>query len=529
MALTKARNNLIAGAYVNVVDFGVVADGTTDDTAAIQAAITAAAGGTVYFPKGTYLVSNIGGLNFAGTRLVGESKFTSVISVKAGTTGSIISNTNSASGSSAHCLISNLRFQLNSLNVVAVDLSSMNNCVVDNCSFIGGTNFASATGTGVLFKAPLLSGAYNNLVSACQFYYNAIGVDWQKGANLQQVAASECLGCTVGFSPYQAVTGANGVDAPTIVGGRVEGCGIGLREGATSGAYYNVRFENSSVADIEFHTSSYYALINGGYTAVTSTVLKDITNANAPNINSSELGFYAIEPSASRPKLVSGRTTFAAAGQTPVAPTTPTNYSVHFQDYTLLKNNLYHEHLNAAANNTITGVGVNASDVLVVAGYNRATSAYGTIDIGGGTYVRPITDGSTNLGQSSRRWNTVYAAVGTINTSDQNEKQQIRDLSDAERSVAAEIKSLIKTFKFNSAVELKGDEARIHVGVIAQDVKAAFQNHGLDAHDYALFCEDSFYVDADGVEHPEDAEGRTESKRLGVRYSQLLAFVISTL
>ena len=91
------------------------------------------------------------------------------------------------------------------------------------------------------------------------------------------------------------------------------------------------------------------------------------------------------------------------------------------------------------------------------------------------------------------------------------------------------LKSLIKTFKFNSAVELKGDEARIHVGVIAQDVKAAFQNHGLDAHDYALFCEDSFYVDADGVEHPEDGEGRTESKRLGVRYSQLLAFVISTL
>ena len=171
----------------------------------------------------------------------------------------------------------------------------------------------------------------------------------------------------------------------------------------------------------------------------------------------------------------------------------------------------------------------NSSDVLVVSGYNRATAAYGDIDIGGGTYVRPITNGSTNLGQSTRRWNTVYAAVGTINTSDQNEKQQIRDLSEAERSVASEIKSLVKAFKFNSAVAAKGDDARIHVGVIAQQVRDAFQNHGLDAHDYALFCEDTFYVDADGIEHAENADGRTERKRLGVRYSELLAFIISTL
>lgn len=529
MALTKVRNELISGAYVNVLDYGAMGNGTADDTSAIQAAINASAGSTVYFPKGTYLVSNIGGLNYAGTRLVGESKYTSVISVKSGTTGSIISNTNSAAGTSAFCEISNFKFDLNTINVIAVDLSSMNNCVVHNCSFEGGTSFGTATGTGVLFKAPLLSGAYNNLVSACTFTYLSVGVDWQKGANLQQVYASECISCTVGFSSYQAVTGVNGVDAPTIVGGRTEGCGIGLKEGATAGGYFNVRFENNSTADIEFHTSSYAAFISGGYTAVTSTVLKDITNANDPTINSSELGYYELQSSASRPKRVSGRVTFAAAGQTPTPITTPTNYSVHFQDYTVIRNEVFHEHLNAAGNNTIIGVGLNSSDVLVVSGYNRGTSSYGDIDIGGGNYVRPITNGSTNLGQSTRRWDTVYAAVGTINTSDQNEKQQIRDLSDAESSVASEIKSLIKAFKFNSAVESKSDDARIHVGVIAQEVKSAFQNHGLNAHNYALFCEDTFYVDSDGVEHLENANGRTESKRLGIRYSELLAFIISTL
>ncbi|MDF5715857.1 MAG: glycoside hydrolase family 55 protein [Rhizonema sp. NSF051] len=41
-------------------DFGAIGDGTTDDTAAIQAGVTAVAGThiTLYFPAGTYLVSN---------------------------------------------------------------------------------------------------------------------------------------------------------------------------------------------------------------------------------------------------------------------------------------------------------------------------------------------------------------------------------------------------------------------------------------------------------------------------------------
>ena len=53
---------------VSVKDFGAVGDGTTDDTAAIQAAIDSlpAAGGGLYFPTGTYLVASQVTLNKPG-------------------------------------------------------------------------------------------------------------------------------------------------------------------------------------------------------------------------------------------------------------------------------------------------------------------------------------------------------------------------------------------------------------------------------------------------------------------------------
>lgn len=61
MTLTKASYAMINGAPYNVLDYGAVADGSTDDYAAIQAAITAAVdagGGTVYIPSGTYKVDS---------------------------------------------------------------------------------------------------------------------------------------------------------------------------------------------------------------------------------------------------------------------------------------------------------------------------------------------------------------------------------------------------------------------------------------------------------------------------------------
>lgn len=60
MALTKTTNRMMEGAYLNVLDYGAIGDGSTDDTAAFQAAITAGQTleKTVYVPSGTYKITS---------------------------------------------------------------------------------------------------------------------------------------------------------------------------------------------------------------------------------------------------------------------------------------------------------------------------------------------------------------------------------------------------------------------------------------------------------------------------------------
>jgi len=164
-----------------------------------------------------------------------------------------------------------------------------------------------------------------------------------------------------------------------------------------------------------------------------------------------------------------------------------------------------------------------------------------------GTVIGPASDNVASAGLSFWRYSVVYAATGTINTSDARTKQQVLNLTVAEKNVAKRIKGLIKTFKFNDAVEAKGDGARIHIGVVAQEVANAFTAEGLDPNKYALFCHDTWEDKFEDIYEDQEitnADGVTETisvntgrkkqvlvagDRFGIRYDQLLAFVISAL
>lgn len=139
----------------------------------------------------------------------------------------------------------------------------------------------------------------------------------------------------------------------------------------------------------------------------------------------------------------------------------------------------------------------------------------------------PNTDDDKDLGLSIRRYDNIYATNTSIQTSDQNEKQSIASLTTAEITAAKAISKLFKTFKWNSAVAAKGDAARTHTGHIAQEVQTAMTDAGLDAADYAFWCSDTYW-EAAGTTYAtadEAPQGATQRTRLGLRYSELLAFI----
>jgi hypothetical protein len=180
---------------------------------------------------------------------------------------------------------------------------------------------------------------------------------------------------------------------------------------------------------------------------------------------------------------------------------------------------------------TVGSIGNLDSDTIFIQGGNAFWGATFTTPQSGGNGLRMIDNGSTvrkfsptldntyDLGGSSDRFDDIYATNGTIQTSDRNEKQDIAEISEAEQRVAVACKGLMRKFRWKDSVAEKGDDARIHFGIIAQDLQAAFEAEGLDAGDYAMFISTTWT----------DEETNEEKTRMGVRYSELLAFIISAI
>jgi hypothetical protein len=171
-----------------------------------------------------------------------------------------------------------------------------------------------------------------------------------------------------------------------------------------------------------------------------------------------------------------------------------------------------------------------------------------------------LVDNSIDLGDGAYRFDDIYAGnTSIIGTSDITEKQDIASLTATEMLVAARLSKLFKTFRWKDSVAEKGDNARTHTGTMAQEVQSSFTEEGLDAGDYSLFVSNTWWThdvevpaveavaevtDEDGnvtteaVEavdsytrtdtyktEAEAPEGATSKTRLGLRYTELLAFV----
>ncbi len=110
----------------------------------------------------------------------------------------------------------------------------------------------------------------------------------------------------------------------------------------------------------------------------------------------------------------------------------------------------------------------------------------------------PSSDASFNLGSSSKRWGTVFASAGSINTSDKNEKNTIVE-SDLGLDFINKLNPV--SYKWNK------DDGKTHYGLIAQDLEETIKSVGKTVSDFG-----GIYKEADSP--------------MGLGYSELIAPLI---
>lgn len=391
----------------NVLQFGANNrdDSSVDSAPAFIDATIFKPGVATYVPAGVYYCSQVDRLGYAGTAFYGAGRFVSIIKPAAGLRRgeAIFCHTNSRSlgrpGSSAFGFIRDIGFDLLGQTCGAVDLSSCTSFELSSLWIVGGSDAGSAAGYGVRFAGPLNYGAYTNSVRDCSLNYLERGFWFDAGGNANSIWGGECIGCAIGIDAAPP----GHVDRVRVFGVRVEGCKTGIREGSDRAFYYAVGFEENAV-DMDVVAGSRRPTVVGAFTATSPEGIRGLTNAICPVVIAPDLGTVFSETSLSRPVRSEGSTIFTAPGSGYDWTPPSVGYSGAFGGMALLQHGAALESETASGDSSVIGLRVNPADQVEILGYERKSGSYGVINIGGGPAVRPLTTGTTALGDQDRAW-----------------------------------------------------------------------------------------------------------------------------
>lgn len=160
------------------------------------------------------------------------------------------------------------------------------------------------------------------------------------------------------------------------------------------------------------------------------------------------------------------------------------------------------------------GGGINLQSTAAIRLYGQGTSTCIAVL---SDRMRATANDTYYLGDSNYKFKAVYAVNGTIQTSDRNMKTSIEDID--ERYIALFDKLHPVSFMFNDP-----DSDRVHIGFIAQDVKAAMDEVGLTDLEFAGFCRDKkIEYDENDTAHEVFDEDGNPVLLYSLRYSEFIA------
>jgi hypothetical protein len=158
--------------------------------------------------------------------------------------------------------------------------------------------------------------------------------------------------------------------------------------------------------------------------------------------------------------------------------------------------------------------------------------------------IKPVVFGShvlpantlCDIGDPNVRFKDIYLTNQPSVTSDFEMKQDIFELTETEIQVGILLSNMIRTYRLKSSVLLKGTEARIHTGFIAQEVEQIIIDAGLDPMKYGFLIKSPIYT-IDGKHSNEenqkiytkDTPNVVTSYRYSLRYCELQAFITGAL